>query len=89
VERRRWRGELLLEKTEVGRGRAMLGDDRPFYRACGGRRRDGWQPGGRMAPTGGPGVGLSTTDRWAALQLFSISKITAEIKLSAGKIAKG
>jgi hypothetical protein len=88
MERRWWRGELLLEKTEVGRGRAMLGDDRPFYRAHGGRCRDGWQAGGRMAPTGGPSVGLSVTDRWAVLQLFSNSKIIAEIKLFMGKIAK-
>jgi hypothetical protein len=41
-----------------------------------------------MAPIGGPGVVLSATDRWATPQLFSNSKITAEIELSTGKIAK-
>jgi hypothetical protein len=41
-----------------------------------------------MAPTGGPSVGLSVTDRWAVLQLFSNSKIITEIKLFMGKIAK-
>jgi hypothetical protein len=36
----------------------------------------------------GPG-GNEEADRWAALQLFSNSKITAGIELSMGKIAKG
>jgi hypothetical protein len=62
-----------------GRRRATLGDDRPFYHACGGRRR----------LTSRPGVGLSATDRWATLQLFSNSKINAKIELSTGKLVKG
>jgi hypothetical protein len=57
----------------------------PFYCVCEERRRDGWQPGGWTMPTCGPGVSLSATDRWAALQLFSNSKITAEIELSMRK----
>jgi hypothetical protein len=52
------------------------------------RMEDDAATGGKMAPTGGPSVILSTTDRWATPQLFSHSKITAEIELSTGKIAK-
>jgi hypothetical protein len=62
-----------------GRRRATLGDDRPFYHACGGRRR----------LTSRPGVGLSATDRWVTMQLFSNSKINAKIELSTGKMVKG
>jgi hypothetical protein len=80
---------LLLVRMEMGRGRAMLDDNGPFYHVRGGRRRDGWRPGGRRRLTSGPGVGLSATDRWATLQLFSNLKINAKIKLSTGKMAKG
>jgi hypothetical protein len=37
-----------------------------------------------MALIGGPGIGLSATDRWAALQFFSNLKISLEIELSTG-----
>jgi hypothetical protein len=71
--RRRW-GEEKRRSAATGRFITHVEDDAAT--------------GGRMAPTGGPGVILSATNWWATPQLFSHSKITAEIELSTGKIAK-
>jgi hypothetical protein len=56
---------LLPAKTELGRGRAMLGDDQPFYLTRGEQHSNGWRLGGQR-----PSVGLSTTNRWAVLNSF-------------------
>jgi hypothetical protein len=64
--------------------RATL-DARPFYPTLGGRHSDEWWPGGQHRLTSGPAIGLSATDRWAALNSFSKSNFNAEIELSTGK----
>jgi hypothetical protein len=61
---------LLPAKTELGRGRATLGDGQPFYLTRGEQHSDGWRLGGQRHLTSRPGVGLSATNRWAVLNSF-------------------